>query len=268
MVDFVHLICDYAMGDLAWAELASVFGAKLPQHVRVHMTSVKSFDTIETGFSVGQVSLAPIELRPSKLLVFANTAPRKDRLDAKLNNEGEGLVYAKLKNGVQLVAVNSGFSLSFVREEIAELWSTDAEEEGSQFRSRDFFPRIVRCVALEDFSFRQRKLDATAVIPAPLSRTVAFVDHFGNLKTTIRSGDELVTSIESGARLKVRIGNVIRTANIATGSFNVMEGDLAFAPGSSGWDKRYWELFTRGGSAWKEFNEPTTGSKISIELRS
>ena len=121
MIDLVHLICDYAVGDLAWAELASVFASKLPTNVKTHMTSVKSFDTIETGFCVGQVSLAPLELRPKHLLVFSNTAPRKDLIDPKLNNEGEGLVYAKLKNGVELVAVNSGFSLSFVREDIAEL---------------------------------------------------------------------------------------------------------------------------------------------------
>jgi hypothetical protein len=45
----------------------------------------------------------------------------------------------------------------------------------------------------------------------------------------------------------------------------VMEGDLAFAPGSSGHDNRYWELFTRSGSAWDEFANPPTGSVIHIE---
>jgi len=265
MIDFVQLICDYAIGDLAWAELASVFTVNLPPNVRIHMTSVRSFDTISTGFALAQIGLAPEELRPRKMLVFANAAPRKDRRDAKVNNEGEGLLYAKLNNGVYVVAVNSGFSLSFVREDLVELWSTNAEEEGSQFRSRDFFPRIVRGVALEDFSFLRTKLNPADTIPLPPPRAVAYIDNFGNLKTTIRSGDDLISSIASGTRVRVRIGSVIRTATIATGSFNVMQGDLALAPGSSGYEKRYWELFTRGASAWHEFGQPTVGSKISID---
>jgi hypothetical protein len=265
MVDLVHLICDSGTGDLAWAEIASAFTANLPPNVRLHMTSVKSFDTISTGFAVGQVGLAPTKLRPSNMVIFANTAPRKDRSDPKVNNEGEGLVYAKLKNGVHVVAVNSGFSLSFIRDDIAELWSTDALEEGSQFRSRDFFPRIVHSVVAEDFSFMKTRLDAEVLIPLPPPSAVAYIDSFGNLKTTVRSGDDIVNSIPAGTRLKVRIGNVIRAATVATGSFNVLEGDLAFAPGSSGYERRYWELFTRGASAWDEFGHPTNGSKIFIE---
>jgi len=265
MIDFVHLICDYAVGDLAWAEIVSAVTAHLPANVRMHLTSVRSFDTISTGFALAQISLAPQKLRPNNLLVFANTAPRKDRRDPKLNNEGEGLLYAKLKNGVSVVAVNSGFSFSFLRDEVAELWSTNAEEEGSQFRSRDFFPRIVGLACAGDLSFRENRLDPTVLIPKLLPNAVAYVDSFGNLKTTIRNGDPVVSPIASGTRVKIRIGNVIRTATVATGSFNVMEGDLALAPGSSGHDKRYWELFVRGGSAWHEFSQPSTGSKIVID---
>jgi hypothetical protein len=268
MTDFVHLVCDWGTGDLAWAELVSAFTAKLPAGVRIHKTSIKSFDTISTGFAVAQISLAPKELRPANMLVFANTAPRKDHSDPKKNNEGEGLLYAKLKNGVDLVAVNSGFSLSFLRDEIAELWSTNAKQEGSQFRSRDFFPAVVHAAVAGDFSFRLKQLDASQSVPAPPPSAVAYIDSFGNLKTTIRSGDPIVNSIASGTRLRVRIGSIIRAATIATGSFNVMEGDLALAPGSSGYERPYWELFTRGSSAWDEFGHPTTGSKISIVVSS
>lgn len=265
MVELIHLICDWGNGDLAWAELTSALAAKLPSSVRLHMTSIKSFDTISTGFAVAQVGLAPLELRPAKMLVFANTAPRKDHSDPKIDNEGEGLLYAKLNNGVDLIAVNSGFSLSFLRDEIVELWSTNAQEQGSQFRSRDFFPEIVHAAVAGDYSFRRTKLDASQLVPTPPPSSIAFVDSFGNLKTTIRSGDPLVSSVAAGARLRVRIGSVIRAATVATGMFNVMEGDLAFAPGSSGQERRYWELFSRGGSAWDEFGHPTAGSKVSIK---
>ena len=126
--------------DLAWAEVMAALAAKLHDDAHMHITSIHPFDTISTGFVVAQLALTPAELRPQNLLVFANTAPRKDKKEARANNEGEGLLFATLKNGVQVLAVNSGYSLTFIRDDIQELWSTNVEEVGSQFRSRDYFP--------------------------------------------------------------------------------------------------------------------------------
>jgi hypothetical protein len=265
MIDFIHLICDYAPGDLAWAEIMSAFTARLGAGVKTHLTTVKSFDTVSTGFVLAQLSLAKEDLRPKEMLIFANTAPRKDRKNPRANNEGEGLLYAKLKNGVSVIAVNSGYSLSFIASEIEELWSTNAKEQGSQFRSRDFFPQVVEHAVKGDKTFMVHQLDKEAVIPSVPPHSVAYIDSFGNLKTTFRANDPLVIELKSGTRVKVKIGGIVRAATVATGSFNVMEGDLAFAPGSSGHDTRYWELFTRGGSAWDEFAHPLTGSEIWIE---
>ncbi|CAN5127239.1 hypothetical protein BH24ACT19_BH24ACT19_04330 [soil metagenome] len=57
---------------------------------------------------------------------------------------------------------------------------------------------------------------------------------------------------------------------MSDGSFEVEEGNLAFAPGSSGWTvegrETVWiELFLRGGSAWEEFGRPPAGSEIELE---
>lgn len=93
---------------------------------------------------------------------------------------------------------------------------------------------------------------------------IGYIDSFGNIKTTIRSGDERIADLKPGDRVKIRIGGYIRTASVATGSFNTMEGDLAFAPGSSGHAQRYWEIFQRGGSAANEFGRPPSGSSIHI----
>jgi len=265
MIELIHLICDYAPGDLAWAEVNSSLRAGLGAGVQFHMTSVKSFDTISTGFVLAQLALAPPALRPEKTLIFANTAPRKDKPTPKVANEGEGLLYAKLKNGVPVIAVNSGHSLSFVASEIDELWSTNVKKEGSQFRSRDYFPGIVTLACREDYSFLVKKLNASSIKPPPSSPVVAYVDSFGNLKTSIRTGEHPSTNLTPGTRIKITIGAVIRTATVATGSFNVMEGDLAFAPGSSGQENRFWELFTRSGSAWDQFSNPPTGSVINID---
>jgi S-adenosyl-l-methionine hydroxide adenosyltransferase len=265
MLEFLHLICDYAPGDLAWAEVLSALSVNLDPAIRIHQTSVKSFDTIATGFVLAQLALSSEQLRPKKLLLFANTAPRKDKKEAKTNNEGEGLLYVKLKNGIPILVVNSGYSLAFLTNEIEELYSTNAKEEGSQFRSRDFFPQVVHQAINEDYSFLLHKLDPAVCIPPPPKRVVAYIDSFGNIKTTIRSNDDAISKVAAGTRLKIKIGNIVRTATVATGIFNVMEGDLAFAPGSSGHNNRFWELFTRGGSAWDQFGHPLNGTEITIE---
>jgi len=120
--------------------------------------------------------------------------------------------------------------------------------------------------AAGDFSFILHRVDPLRVIPEEPKETVGYVDSFGNIKTTYRTGDKVVAALGPRTRVKVRIGAIVRTATVATGSFNVMEGDLAFAPGSSGYERRYWELFKRGGSAWHEFENPATGSKIQIDV--
>ena len=115
MGNLIQLICDYGPNDMAWAEVTAAFMGALPDGWHLHCTTVPPFDTIATGFIVSQLCVAEPPLRPKNLFVFANTAPRKDNLKARENNEGEGLLYGRLKNKVQLVAVNSGFSMSFVK---------------------------------------------------------------------------------------------------------------------------------------------------------
>jgi hypothetical protein len=262
MPALVHLICDYAPGDMAWAEVMSAVCSVLPDGWLTCQSSVRSFETISTGFVFAQLSLQNAPLRPDKYIVFANCAPRKDITEARKNNEGEGLLFAAMKNGVNTLAVNSGYSLSFAKEHIASLWSVKVDAGGSQFRSRDNFPTIIGQLAAGDLSFKSRELDPQQVIPNPPAQCVGYIDSFGNLKTTIRDGDALVSSLQPGQRVRVKISGVIRTATVATGSFNVMEGDLAFAPGSSGHERRYWEFLQRGGSASAEFDKPHIGEKI------
>lgn len=265
MPGFVHVICDYAPGDLAWAEVMAALSAQLPADARFHLTSVGSFETIAQGFVLAQLGLADTNLRPQNMTIFANCAPRKDRRAARANNEGEGLLYGVLKSGVKIIVVNSGYSLSFVRDQIDELWSVHVKDDGSQFRSRDYFPEIVGKAVAGELSFKRGKLDVFQVVPDIPREVIGYIDSFGNLKTTIRGSDERVAGFQSGERIRAIIGGTVRTATVATGSFNVMEGDLAFAPGSSGHGQRYWEFFQRGGSAWADFGRPPIGSRIIIE---
>lgn len=264
MQKLIHMIMDYAPGDLACAEVVSALAAQIPGDYHWHITSVHSFDTISTGFVLSQLGSQSESLRPKDTIIYANCAPRKDRREARTNNEGEGLLLGILKSGVKVVVVNSGYSLSFVREDLAELWTLNVDAGGSQFRSRDNFPRLVGQVARGEEGFLGERLNPLEVIPEPPQSSIGYVDSFGNLKTTIRHGDPEVTGLAAGQRITIEIGGVQMTATVAAGSFNVQEGDIAFAPGSSGHERKFWEVFQRGGSAWHTYKKPRPGSPIVV----
>lgn len=263
----VHVVADYSPGDLAFSEMISALSRHLPAGWDWHATAVGSFDTIAAGFVTAQLGLQDESLRAPKTIIYTNSAPRKDRVIPRHNNEGEGLLFGILSNTVPVVIVNSGYSLSFIRESLSELWSVHVDKAGSQFRSRDLFPPIVGMVAKDDYSFKDEQLDPLKVIPAPPVSVIGYVDSFGNFKTTMRDGDKEVANLKAGDKVKISINGVIRVATVATGSFNVDEGDIAFAPGSSGHNKRYWEIFQRGGSAWETFQQPRVGTHLELELQ-
>jgi hypothetical protein len=264
MQKLIHMIMDYAPGDLALAEVVSALAAQIPGDYHWHVTSVHSFDTISTGFTLAQLGLQREALRPSDTLIYANCAPRKDRREARSNNEGEGLLFGVLRSGVSVMVVNSGYSLSFVRDELEELWSVNVDTGGSQFRSRDNFPKLVGLAARGDRSFLVEKLNPHSVIPDAPKSAVGYVDSFGNLKTTLRDGDSELAGLQPGQRVGVLINGVRMSATVAAGSFNVQEGDIALSPGSSGHDRKFWELFQRGGSAWHTFKKPRPGATIEL----
>ncbi len=260
-----HIVCDYGPGDLAWAEIVSaIFDRGVGAGVTVWPTTANSFDTISTGFTVAQLANREFT-NPRNVFVFGNCAPRKDASKPRHNNEGEGLLYLELVNGVRVLGVNSGYSLSFLRDNVREVWSTNAQSGGSQFRSRDFFPiSIAQLIANEDLSFRQKQL-IVEVIPEVPGGLVGYRDSFGNMKTTFRQNDSTTSGLTPGDIVKVKIGTVTLLATVSGGSFGVADGELAFAPGSSGYHLPYWELFKRGGSAFEAFGKPKAGSEITVE---
>jgi hypothetical protein len=266
MQKLIHMIMDYAPGDLALAEVVSALAAQIPGDYHWHITSVHSFDTVSTGFTLAQISNQSEALRPKDTLVYANCAPRKDRREARTNNEGEGLLYAVLKSGARVMVVNSGYSLSFVRDDLQELWSVNVDTGGSQFRSRDNFPKLVGQAARGDLSFLVERLNPTEVIPAAPESAIGYIDSFGNLKTTLRDGAPTLSALKPGQRVGVLINGVEMTATVAAGSFNVQEGDIALAPGSSGHSQKFWEIFQRGGSAWATFKKPRPGAVVEIKV--
>ncbi|WP_287129160.1 SAM-dependent chlorinase/fluorinase [Candidatus Cyanaurora vandensis] len=255
----LQVIADYGNGDPAFAEVTQQLLLGLPQS-QVSCLSVPPFSTLATGFWVAQLGLNPGPER----IIYHNCAPRQDDPLSRSDNEGEGLTYALLTNGVQVVGVNAGYTLAFIKDHAERLQTVNVARAGSQFRSRDIFPQVVKTVAQGDFSLLGAELDRS-LIPSIPPDQVAWADGYGNLKTTIPAHE---VNLQPESRVVVQVGDVVSDAVYSDGSFKVPQGSLAFAPGSSGWTAqgkpvRWMELFLRGGNAWERFARPRMGQKVS-----
>jgi S-adenosylmethionine hydrolase len=257
---FISLIADYGTGDPAFMEVTQRLSMGLPQS-QVHWLSVPPFNTLATGFWIAQLGL---NLGSDDRLIYHNCAPRQDNPESRRDNEGEGLTYALLPNGVKVVGVNAGYTLSFIKDHAKALRMINVSRGGSQFRSRDVFPPAAVAIAQSDLSCLGEALDPQQILDVPLDR-VAWVDGYGNIKTTIPLS---TVNLEPEVKVAIRIGDVVSDAIYSDGSFKVPEGTLAFSPGSSGWSTadgewRWMELFLRGGNAWERFGKPRLNQQVT-----
>lgn len=258
----VHVIADYGPGDLAFAEVMQRIKVHLPAAEPV-LTPVPPFSTLAAGFCVAQLGL---NKAPAGTLIYHNVAPRMDDEGARRENAGERLAFARLPTGVQVVGVNAGYTFAFIRDAAAELRWVAVLAAGSQFRSRDLFPQAAAAIALGQPDVLADQLRLENIPDTPPSH-IAYIDGYGNLKTTLALG---AASTPAGARVRVRIGGVEQEAVVSDGSFDIEAGQLAFAPGSSGWTGplgkqiRWMELFLRGGTAWEMFGRPSVGDPVEI----
>lgn len=257
----VHIVADYGQGDLAFAEVAQRFASLLPE-ARIACTPVPPFATLAAGFCVAQLGL---NAAPEGTLVFHNVAPREDDDAERQANAGERLAFARLPTGVLVVGVNAGFVYSFLRDHAAELGWADSPDAGSQFRSRDLFPRSAVDLLLGK-ARSAGPIEPGAVPDLPPGR-VAYADGYGNLKLTLTRAD---VPGKPGEKVRVSVGGEEIEATLSDGSFGVSPGTLALAPGSSGWPLpgggrvEWLELFLRGGSASEAFGRPMPGAEVEV----
>jgi hypothetical protein len=259
----VHIVADYGQGDLAFAEVVQRIQIHLPDAEPV-LTQVPPFCTLAAGFCIAQLGLNPA---PPGTIIYHNVAPRQDDETARSSNAGERLSYARLRTGVRVIGVNAGYALSFIRDEAEKLRWAAVKAEGSQFRSRDLFPQAASAIALGRSQALGEDIDPCHIPEVPAAR-IAYIDGYGNVKTTIRF-DAL--SIRPRMKLAVQINGITHEALVSDGTFGVETGQLAFAPGSSGWNTkngtqvRWAELFLRGGNASEAFQRPTIGAEITLK---
>lgn len=257
----VHVVADYGpAGDLAFAEVTQRLVAAVPTAMVVVCIPVGPFDTLAAGFVIAQLALNE---GPKEHIVFHNVAPRRDETDARDANEGERFTVAETQGGTIVVGPNSGHSLAWLKAQ-ADAFYLEMPAAGSQFRSRDFLPAVVGELAagVRTSVGEPVRDDAIAEVPAGV---VAYVDGYGNLKTTHHE-----PPAANGQRVLLRVGHAAATAIVSDGTFSVPEGDLAFAPGSSGWPLRdggrreFFEVFLRGGNAAARLGHPATGTPVAV----
>lgn len=251
------LLSDYGTGDPAFTEVMLRLRALLPD-TYLFPQSIPPFSTINTGYWMAQFALTT---DTPNTFIFSNTAPRKEERKAQENNKGEKMMYAKLKNGFEIMAINAGFAFSFVKPFIESFHYANVANEGSQFRSRDIYPFGVAKMVKKDASVIGEKEDISTIPDYPRN-TIASIDGYGNIKTTTRLSE--VSTFTPGQKVTVQLNHQKHVAIFTDGVFNIHEGELAFAPGSTGHDDKFMELFVRGSSAYHLFDLPPVEEPFTI----
>lgn len=263
MNPFLHIVADYGNNDPAFGEvLQRIHSSVADLNPTIFNTAVAFSDTIAGGFWLYQYAMGKSN---SPLFLYSNIAPRKVQRSAMKNNSGEGLKYGKLTNGVEIIAVNSEFVFSFVKPFLQEFKEINVSNQGTQFRSRDNYPQIVSSIMHGDYSCLAENL-STSLIPDVPKHRIAWIDGYGNIKTTIRKSE---VKFSVGNKVLIEINGVIWTGIVSDGTFSVNHGELAFSPGSSGYEDPFMEIFLRRHivkdvSASDVFNHPVNGSEIKI----
>lgn len=253
----IQLIADYGIGDPAFSEVIQKL-TYLDRHIRVSITSVPPFSTVATGIWVAQFAHVNAF---SGLTVYANTAPRKTLAGFHEQTDGGRLVYAKIENGTNIVAINAGYSLSFIKNDINHLHIISVLNHGSQFRSRDYYPDAVVSIANGETKFIGDRIGKETIPDAPLD-LIGFIDGYGNLKTTLRQSQN---KIPKGTKVKITVNGISKNGLVTDETYKVKDGDISFAPGSTGNGDRFMEIWVRAGSAWEVFGKPKAEEKFLVE---
>jgi len=252
----IILICDYGSGDPAFTEVMLQL-YKRNEEIHVSPLSTPAFSTLNTGFWIYQMALTP-NLKDT--YIYSNTAPRSESREAQVDNAGEKLMYAKLNNGFEIIGVNSLYNFSFVKPYLQDFFYVKTNNNGSQFRSRDYYPQTVSQMLSGDYSFLGDPASFESIPDYPRN-VIASIDGYGNIKTTSRLSE---MTYKPGQKLKISLNDQTHTATFTDGVFNIQEGSLALAPGSSGHKDKFMELFVRGQSAALLFHSPKVEQPFEI----
>ncbi|HKY74460.1 MAG TPA: hypothetical protein VJ246_04070 [Patescibacteria group bacterium] len=264
----LYHINDYAPNGLEFAEIDARLYQSLNDlaHVKIHDVAIPSLDTMALGFATGQLAYAP---HPGRLVIYGNCAPRRGSVKASKNNKDNGIQYVKLNNGTEIINVYSEYAFGFVKKDIVEYRMINCPNEGSQFRSRDFFPYAVAKIVDGDYNELGEELNISDIPEIP-NNLVSWTDGFGNIKTTMRKSDLEKMDLKPGQSVLVVLNGVAMVGVMSIGGFQVDRGVLAINAGSSGYDNPFVELFLRvhhmsEKTAAVRFDYPSGGTEFEIK---
>ncbi|MCA9369715.1 SAM-dependent chlorinase/fluorinase [Candidatus Woesebacteria bacterium] len=264
----LHNVHDYKAGGLEFGEIITRLLDNLEDssQVHIHHTEVPPLDTVALGFVTAQLALAECKLRK---VIYGNAAPRRTSDKARKNNKDHGIKYARLDTGTEVINVNSPYAFGFLKSRIVEFRTIDSPDSGSQFRSRDFFPKRVAQLVNGDTSILTDELSIDDIPEIP-NNIVTWTDGFGNIKTSMRKSDLASMGLEDGQKVQVILNDVSMLGVVSTGGFAVDRGMLAVNIGSSGYDNPFVELFLRvhhmgEKTAAVRFDYPEGGAEFELK---
>lgn len=255
----LHLVADYGAGDPAFAEVIQKLTSLQPD-IKVNPVPVPKYSTLATGFWIYQ--LASVNAFEG-LAIYSNTAPRrKDGEDTNKTYKGQfgQLAFARLDNGVNIIAVHYGYAFSYLKPILKNLYQVNISNTGTQFRSRDNYPEAVIGIINSKRNYIGEKIDLSTIPEVP-SNTIAFIDGYGNIKTTNRASKN---KYEPGQKISVHLNDVTNIASAADQAYHISDGEIVYAPGSSGGSDKFMEIWVRNGSAHQIFNRPKVEQEFTI----
>lgn len=263
----VEVIADYGGGhttDHAFSEVRNHFYRfdKFKKIRNITEHPVYAFSTIETGFWIAQEGL---HSEHRNLVIFSNTAPRGDIVWKGENRQA--FVCGILDNGIPFFAVNALYNLAFVKERVKGMWEVHVPNEGTQFRSRDYYPEATMAILYGKLDRIGRPIDLSTILDVP-DFIVASVDGYGNLKTTIKRSN-LTDSILHAKVVRITINQKSYLAiNTLKAGVWGKTGDLCLVVGSSGGIKSsYLEVVRLQGRASDDYRiEGPKDDQIKIEI--
>lgn len=256
---FIQMIGDYGSGDPAFAEIIQKLKSISPK-AEINPVPVPKFSTVATGVWIAQ--LAIVNPFPG-LVIYSNTAPRKksgEDTTRTFRGQFGQLAYTKLKNGIPVIAVHYGYAFSFLKRHMTSLRLVNVSNTGTQFRSRDNYPDAVVGLVNGDTKYIGDPIPLDS-IPSEPRDLIGFIDGYGNLKTTNRASK---LKWKTGDKVKITLNGVSHIATVADQVYYVSDGELVYAPGSTGGDDRFLEIWVRNGSAYDVFDKPHVESKFEV----
>ncbi len=254
-------IADWVDDDLTCQEFTSALEGFLKDATYYNLRFVSSTpSTIHCSFLISQVIETEERLgKPQETVVFQNTDPRLQGTEELEDAKGAEFLIIKLDSGALVCGPNAGYNFSLIKNRISTAFYYPGLDKGTQFRSRDLYPRV--CAHLMDEMEDDLDLEEihSSDIPELKKWFIGHIDNYGNIKTTIPA-QEIKGKYEYDDFIKIKIGGIERKAHYVSNLFGGVSGELVIYPGSSGsMDNPYLEI-----SVWRHFTEKDTSTGATM----